>query len=49
MKCKYCLGEMEFELSEGISYSETRLYQCPMCYSEVTTHENGEEDDWTEG
>jgi len=49
MQCKYCLEEMEFDSSEGISYAESHHYICLMCDSQVTIHENGEEDDWTQG
>ena len=46
MICKYCGETMEFESSEGIGYSEVHHYECIMCESRVTVHENWEEDTW---
>jgi len=46
MQCKFCLEEMELKYTEGMSTNEISLYSCIMCESEVTIHENGEEDTW---
>jgi len=49
MICKYCGETMEFDSSEGIGHSEVHHYECIMCKSSVTVHENGEEDTWEHG
>jgi len=47
--CKYCNETMEFDSSEGIGYNEVHHYECGMCESSVTVHENGEENSWEHG
>jgi len=49
MHCKFCQEKMEFDSSEGIGHSEVHHYECIMCESSVTVHENGEEDTWESG
>ena len=49
MHCKFCQEKMEFYSSEGIGYSEIHHYNCIMCESSVTVHENSQEDVWIHG
>lgn len=47
--CTYCGTEMTYNSSEGISYDEVHIYNCPKCNATCIQHENLSEDTWYEG